>query len=256
MKKRYEIGDKVKLVPESRYYGKIDQGGGTIGEVVEYDYDLPENDDDISEDEYCYTVEWGNGDRNYYCYTDLMPAEEIIKPGDWVIGWHNGKCELYHTPWKVEKFDKSGSYAIPEGHPGWNCNISHLIKVPAPQQLSMEKEWKPKFKIGDRVQAIDESNGWGKVEYGDIGVVVHVPKNKHGVYRVNFDKHSGWDGTEECFILEESAPKDESVEGEFVYSPPMVKIITSNGISSEFKNEQSINLLIHKPKKVKLLKIN
>jgi hypothetical protein len=116
----------------------------------------------------------------------------------------------------------------------------------------MEKEWKPKFKIGDRVQVIDQSDGWGDIEYGDIGVVVHVPKNKHGVYKVDFGKESGWNGTEECFILEESAPERKLQ----IEETPLVRVITTNSISSEFKNEQSINLLIHKPKKVKYLKLN
>ena len=483
MKKRYEIGDKVKLSPESQYYGQSD---GEDGEIKDFEHKLPDNDSQINDFKYYYHVRWKNGHDYVYRYTDLMPAEKIIKeektlkqqaierfgfiskddkftiinkncdgiikeenpanwtedsdalwmakggegglciyfkgewaertslpknwavkttlnpeyqpellewrgrwtsqgwvtdsgmwityilkdkgiityeqflkwvynpwkkqiddsiePGDWVIGWYYSECELYHTPWKVKKLEnRSKIYAVPEGYPGWCCNISHLRKLFAPQQSSMEKEWTPKFKIGDRVKVVDETDGWGEVEYGDIGVVVHVPKNKNSVYRVNFDKESGWNGAEECFILEESAPKfkvgdrvrainqshgwgfvdkgdigtvisirkslhwegediyfvdfgelkatnwkahesclelvEESMQGEFVYSPlklssigqmlnpndsgyklqlgdtPLVRVITTNGISSEFKNEQSINLLIHKPKKVKQLKL-
>jgi hypothetical protein len=209
MKKRYEIGDKVKLSPDSEYYGDDRQGDDTIGEIVDFEYELPTNDDYIDQEEYYYKVKWGNHDVNYYRYIDLMPAEE-----------------------------------------------KKSLKQPASQQLSTEKEWKPKFKIGDRVQIIKASHGWGYVEHGDIGIVVYVPTRKDHSYAVNFDKCKYWTSTEECFILEEAAPKDKSAEGEFVYSPPMVRIITTNGISSKFKNEQSINLLIHKPKKFKYLKLN
>jgi len=309
MKKRYKIGDKVKLSPDSEYYGGDQQGGDTIGEIVDFEYELPTNDDYIDQEEHYYKVKWGNGDVNDYRYTDLMPVEETIKkentlkqqaverfgfiskddkfiivsedcdetireenpenwtafdnslylakygqgglcickcgkwseraslpknwivkcsfnirdqpelfewkksvnrvgwlidgwidnsggwsdivaenkgiityeqfikwvyepwkkqiddsikPGDWVIGWHHSKNELYHTPWQVEKIERV--YAYPVGHRDWNCDISNLQKVPAPQKLpSIEKEWKPKFKIGDRVEVIEASHGWGHV---------------------------------------------------------------------------------------------
>jgi hypothetical protein len=493
MKKRYKIGDKVKLSPDSEYYGGDVQGGDTIGEIVDFEYELLTDDDDIDQEEHYYKVKWGNGDVNNYRYTDLMPVEETIKkentlkqqaverfgfiskddkftifdencdktikeenpdnwticnndlylanfgngglciykdgiwseraslpknwtvkckrngenqhelvewrkkasdykfewsgqgwldetgycywsddplknkgiityeqflkwvynpwkalqssdesikPGDWVIGWDHSKNELYHTPWQVEKIERV--YAYPVGHRDWNCDISHLRKVPAPQKLpSIEKEWKPKFKIGDRVQVVAETAGWGRVEYGDIGVVTHIPERKDRCYMVDFYSQSCWSGREECFILEKAAPKfkagdkvraideshdwgcvdkgdigtvvkksiftgeedvyfvdfgehkatywkghescfelvEENVQTEFVFPPPklssigemlnpndsgyklqlgdtpLVRVITTNGISSEFKNEKSINLLIHKPKKVKRLKL-
>lgn len=216
----------------------------------------------------------------YNPWKALQSSDESIKPGDWVIGWHHSECKLFHTPWKVEKLDRSRIYAIPEGHPNWKCNISHLIKVPAaPQQSSTEKEWKPKFKIGDRVRAIYASHGWGCVNKGDIGTVIRKSSSfeKNNIYYVDFGEHKAtyWKGHESCFELVE-----ESMQGEFVYSPPklssigemlnpndsgyklqlgdtpLVRVITINGISSEFKNEQSINLSIHKPKKVKQLKLN
>ena len=135
----------------------------------------------------------------------------------------------------------------------------------------MEKEWKPKFKIGDRVRAINESHGWGCVDKGAIGTVIRKSARfeEENVYFVDFGelKATNWKAHESCLELVE-----ESMQGEFVYSPPklssidsghklqvgdtpLVRVITTNGISSEFKNEQSINLLIHKPKKVKQLKL-
>jgi len=267
-------------------------------------------------------------------------SDESIKPGDWVVGWHHTGGYLHDTPWEVAKVERG--YAYPVDHPEWNTSIENVRKQPTiPQALSMEEEWKPKFKIGDRVQVVAETAGWGRVEYGDIGVVTHIPERKDRCYMVDFYSQSCWSGREECFILEKAAPKfkagdkvraideshdwgcvdkgdigtvvkksiftgeedvyfvdfgehkatywkghescfelvEESIQGEFVYSPiklssigemlnpndsgyklqvgdtPLVRVITTNGISSEFKNEKSINLLIHKPKKVKRLKL-
>jgi hypothetical protein len=345
MKKRYKIGDKVKLSPDSEYYGGDVQGGDTIGEIVDFEYELPTNDDDIDQEEHYYKVKWGNGDVNDYRYTDLMPVEETIKkentlkqqaverfgfiskddkftifdedcdktikeenPDNWTIfdnslylaNFGNGGLCIYKDGiWSeraslpknwtvkckrnkenqhelVEWRKKASDYKFDWNYEGWLDETGYWSDDPLKnkgiitydqflkcvyypwksskssiQVSSIEKEWKPKFKIGDRVQVVSESHGWGNVEYGDIGVVVYVPTIKDHTYSVNFDECNYWAGTEECFILEEAA----SAEGEFVYSSPMVRIITTNGISSEFKNEQSINLSIYKSKKAKRLKL-
>lgn len=240
-------------------------GEGWLDETGHWEFSPTRNKGIITYDQFLKWV--------YNPWKALQSVDESIKPGDWVIGWHNDECELYHTPWKVEKFDSSGIYLIPEGHNGWNCNISHLRKVPAPQQSpsSMEKEWKPKFKAGDRVRVIKQTHGWGCVGKGDVGTVIRKSSSfeEEDVYFVNFGelKAINWKGYKSCFELVE-----ESMQGEFVYSPPelsptdseyklqlgdtsLVRVITSNGISSEFKNEQSINLSIYKPKKVKQLKL-
>jgi hypothetical protein len=186
----------------------------------------------------------------YNPWKTSQSSDESIKPGDWVVGWHHTSGHLHDTPWEVEKVERG--YVYPVEHPEWNTSIEHVRKQPTiAQASSMEKEWKPKFKIGDRVQVIKASHGWGYVEHGDIGVVVSVPIRKDYSYAVNFDKCKYWTSTEECFILEESAPENNLQ----IEKTPLVKIITTNGISSEFKNEQSINLSIYKPKKVKQLKL-
>jgi len=428
MKKRYKIGDEVKLSPDSEYYGGDVQGGDTIGEIVDFEYELPTNNDYIDQEEHYYKVKWGNGDVNDYRYTDLMPAEETIKkentlkqqaverfgfiskndkftivdedcdetireenpenwtafdnslylakygqgglcickygkwseraslPKNWTVkcSFHvrdqpellEWKKSVNEVEWPIDGWiDNSGAWSDdPLKNKGIITYDQFLKWVYNPwKALQSSDEWKPKFKIGDRVQVVTESAGWGDVERGDIGVVTHIPERKDRCYMVDFDSQSCWSGIEECFILEESAPKfkigdkvraisqshgwgnveygdigtiirksanfeeegiyfvdfglfsekatnwkahesclelvENSVKGEFVYSPiklssigemlnpndsgyklqleeaPLVRVITINGISSEFKNEKSINLLIHKPKKVKRLKL-
>jgi hypothetical protein len=117
-----------------------------------------------------------------------------------------------------------------------------------------------KFNAGDVVRVIAETYGWGAVKYGDIGIVRSVDHFRGDYnYIVDFLSQSSWSGHSSCFELVENS----SVQDEIVYSPskviientPLVRVITTNGISSEFKNEQSINLSIYKPKKVKQLKL-
>jgi hypothetical protein len=54
-----------------------------------------------------------------------------------------------------------------------------------------------KFKVGDSVVVVSESDGWGEVKKGDIGVVKTLESD--GGYCVDFPNQSGWFGTEECF---------------------------------------------------------
>jgi len=78
----------------------------------------------------------------------------------------------------------------------------------------------PKFKfaVGDKVRAIAETNGWGKVKKGDIGTITHTPDthpckdNEHykDRYRVDFPAQKEWDGKEECFELVTDEPKEEA----------------------------------------------
>lgn len=59
-----------------------------------------------------------------------------------------------------------------------------------------------KFKVGDKVRVIGETNGWGKVKKGDIGEVIRI--NYHDSYAVKFPKDSCWYGKEKCFELVET----------------------------------------------------
>jgi hypothetical protein len=54
-----------------------------------------------------------------------------------------------------------------------------------------------KFKVGDSVVVVSESDGWGEVKKGDIGVVKTLESD--GDYYVDFPNQKNWFGTEECF---------------------------------------------------------
>lgn len=72
---------------------------------------------------------------------------------------------------------------------GWE---KHTVKV--------EEKEMSKFKVGDKVRVIAESNGWGAVSKGDVGVIAHV-SDTH--LQVNFPAQSDWRGTHNCFELAE-----------------------------------------------------
>jgi hypothetical protein len=343
MKKRYELEDKVKIIPGTLYEG---QNGGTIGKIIDFEYELPDNDDEITDDYHYYNVEWGNGDTNCYRYIDLMLAEKekslkeqaverfghistsdkftvidlesdnIIKetlPENWTengnclflaeygnggLCIHNNgewseraslpvnwmvKCENNSDDqpelkdWRMNASNtKSDWYSKGmidyNGH-WWSYTFKDRGIITYDQFIKwVYNPWKnkqtppviqkeaTKFNVGDVVRVIAETSGWGAVKYGDIGIVRSVDHFRgDDNYIVDFPSQSSWSGHSSCFSLVEY----NSVQDEIVYSPfkviientPLVRVITTNGISSEFKNEQSINLSIYKPKKVKQLKL-
>jgi hypothetical protein len=213
MKKRYNVGDVVKISPSAPLKYK-DQSGMMNGVIAGIMKTLHLDDSKIHPNEYYYHVNWANNKSNYYRAKDLV-----------FVCDNNRDLELIN-----EKLETSS------------------------------KEKIPRFKIGDSVKVIAETNGWGKVNYGEIGIVRSVDHfREDDNYIVDFPSQSFWSGQSSCFSLVE----DNSVQDEIVYSPskviientPLVRVITTNGISSEFKNEQSINLSIYKPKKVKQLKL-
>lgn len=53
-----------------------------------------------------------------------------------------------------------------------------------------------KFKVGEKVVVVKQTNGWGRVNPGDEGVVRTA---QGGMYIVDFPKHPFWNGLEECF---------------------------------------------------------
>jgi transcription antitermination factor NusG len=56
-----------------------------------------------------------------------------------------------------------------------------------------------KFKVGDKVKVIDQTNGWGEVNYGDIGFITEVSPNN--IIYADFQNYPGWIGKEKCFEL-------------------------------------------------------
>lgn len=61
-----------------------------------------------------------------------------------------------------------------------------------------------KFKVGDKVRAVDQSNGWAWVRKGDEGVVAGFrkhPTDDTTLVIVDFPLHKGWRGQEHCFEL-------------------------------------------------------
>ena len=73
-----------------------------------------------------------------------------------------------------------------------------------------------KFRIGQRVQVIAESDGWGRgVSAGDIGIVRAFSATEPGKYLVDFITHPSWSGTEACFVsAEDEDEEDEDEEDE------------------------------------------
>ena len=57
-----------------------------------------------------------------------------------------------------------------------------------------------KFKVGDRVRAIDASNGWGDVKKGDVGVITDITDS---LLTVDFPSQGDWNGNHSCFELVE-----------------------------------------------------
>jgi hypothetical protein len=348
MKKRYELGNKVKIIPGTLYEG---QSKGTIGKIIDFEHELPDNDDDITDDYHYYNVKWGNGDTNCYRYIDLMLAEKekslkeqaverfghiftsdkftvidlesdntiretlpenwtengnslyLAKSGEGGLCIHNNgkwseraslpvnwmvKCEKNSDDqpelidWRINasnsKFDWYSEGMIDcNGYWSYTFKDHGIITYdqfiqwvynpwknkqtpPVIQTETIIQKEATKFNAGDVVRVIAETYGWGAVKYGDIGIVRSVDHFRGDYnYIVDFLSQSSWSGHSSCFELVENS----SVQDEIVYSPskviientPLVRVITTNGISSEFKNEQSINLSIYKPKKVKQLKL-
>lgn len=56
------------------------------------------------------------------------------------------------------------------------------------------------FKIGDIVEAVDQTNGWGNVSEGDIGEVVRILPTT-GLIIANFPAQRNWRGYGKCFRL-------------------------------------------------------
>jgi hypothetical protein len=236
-----------------------------------------------------YLATFGQG--GLCLYKDGQWAERTSLPKNWTVkcAFHvrdqpellEWKKSVNEVEWPIDGWiDNSGAWSDNVAENKGIITYDQFLKwvynpwksrQSSTQVSSMEKEWKPKFKVGDRVQLIAESHGWGCVGKGDIGTVIRKSSSfeEEDVYFVDFGEHKDacWKGYESCFELVE-----ESMQGEFVYSPPklspidseyklqlgdtpLVRVITTNGISSEFKNEQSINLSIYKPKKVKQLKL-
>jgi hypothetical protein len=234
-----------------------------------------------------YLATFGQG--GLCLYKDGQWAERTSLPKNWTVkcSFHvrdqpellEWKKSVNEVEWPIDGWiDNSGAWSDNVAENKGIITYNQFIKwvynpwkslQSSTQVSSMEKEWKPKFKIGDRVRAISQSHGWGCVDKGDIGTIIRKSSSfeEEDVYFVDFGEHKStyWKGHESCFELVE-----ESIQGEFVYSPlsstdseyklqlgdiPLVRVITTNGISSEFKNEQSINLSIYKSKKVKQLKL-
>jgi hypothetical protein len=109
----------------------------------------------------------------------------------------------------------------------------------------------PKFKVGDRVIAIAESDGWGDVKKGDVGTVVGL-YDENNTYNVDFPNQKNWLGKERCFQLAETIIKDDT------FSVTNTELVTTS-IVEKFTNPirdiESVNVLITKKSKIKLLKI-
>lgn len=68
-----------------------------------------------------------------------------------------------------------------------------------------------KFKVGDKVRAIDASHGWGSVSEGDIGVVASVSSYGDRIY-VDFPTFKHWTATPKVLELVEKVTKKQRIE--------------------------------------------
>lgn len=77
-----------------------------------------------------------------------------------------------------------------------------------------------KFKIGDKVRVIDQTNGWGRVKKGDIGnIVKHAHDN---TWVVKFPEDSCWYGKEKCFELVEEKENPNQTKYQFKEGDGMI----------------------------------
>lgn len=101
--------------------------------------------------------------------------------------------------------------------------------------------------IGDEVEAIDQSHGWGSVNKGDIGKVTNVTKE---YYVVDFPKQKAWNGKRNCFRRVGSdgqRPAKIHVSSEILYKPKQETQLNTN-----VNRVESISNQLVKQKKVVL----
>jgi hypothetical protein len=86
-----------------------------------------------------------------------------------------------------------------------NGKWAELISLPKNPELTEEPVTVKKsvvvkhhdFKVGDYVEVIAESHGWGNIEYGNIGVVKAIYNT---TLDVDFEFQKDWTGTFDCFV--------------------------------------------------------
>lgn len=137
----------------------------------------------------------------------VKTTEWIPQVGDWIY-----LIESYGglPVGTVAKINESQTY--PLNDPNSNCfSISDYVGFPCmpfksycrkaePHEIPVDRVEamvqsvidQPKFKIGDKVKAIDESGGWGRVNPGDIGVVKKNDLAGKWKYSVDFTNQTDW----------------------------------------------------------------
>lgn len=68
-----------------------------------------------------------------------------------------------------------------------------------------------KFKVGDKVRAINASHGWGDVNRGDIGVVEKISQLGDKCW-VDFPAQSSWTASFDVLELVEKPTKKQRIE--------------------------------------------
>lgn len=133
-------------------------------------------------------------------YTRLLGTDSCA---DCPLEWPDGTTceESYFRDWKkATKPENRAKYAA-------------LIRdLPVKEEKKPEPKPKHKFQVGDKVKAITQTNGWGDVEKGDVGVITHTPETHpagKALYRADFPNQMGWNGKECCFELVVEEPKPE-----------------------------------------------
>lgn len=139
----------------------------------------------------------------YRCATGGMYDESTVEE-DTIWKFWDDECT---------KIDAMGKYFV-----YYKGKWAEIVSLPE-SKLDIHDRLKPQFKVGDKVRVLSESDGWGSVKKGDIGVVREIHSTS---LSVDFPNQSFWEGKPECFELVE----------EGITIPPVLKVsITTHPVT-------------------------
>lgn len=165
----------------------------------------------------------------------------------WIDDSDNQLNKMVNRSGNIYPFQNKWSANIPASY--FDFHPDNPYSEPKPQP---EPEPSPKFKVGDKVRAINETHGWGPVDFGDIGTISEFYGKENGTYKyfVDFPTKTYWVGYEKCFELVEAS----SSTGTVVSIHEQSSTFTKNE-HPYIKDVVAIDVLVVKPKKSNRLTI-
>ena len=165
----------------------------------------------------------------------------------WIDDSDNQLNKMVNRSGNIYPFQNKWSANIPASY--FDFHPDNPYPEPKPQP---EPEASPKFKVGDKVRAINETHGWGPVDFGDIGTISEFYGKENGTYKyfVDFPTKTYWVGYEKCFELVEAS----SSTGTVVSIHEQSSTFTKNE-HPYIKDVVAIDVLVVKPKKSNRLTI-